>query len=81
MIPGYTIETAKELNLQHDINKREGEEGLYEAFRSLLGKAHIVPPTNESEGLHMLQAMTDFLERMGDGPCMASTGFALAADL
>ena len=81
MIPGYTIETAKELGLQHDINMREGEEGSYEAFRSLLGKANVVPPTNESEGLHMLQAMTDFLIRMADGPCMASSGYALAAEL
>ena len=28
MIPGYTIETAKELILQHNINMQEGEEGL-----------------------------------------------------
>ena len=81
MIPGFTSETAKEFNLQHDINMREGEEGAYEAFRSLLGKANIVPPANESEGLYMLQAMADFLVKMADGSFMASSGYALAADL
>ena len=81
MITGCTLETAKEFGLQHNINMREGEEGSYDAFRSLLCKANIVPPANESEGLTMLQAMTDFLVRMTDGPCMASSGYALAADL
>ena len=29
----------------------------------------------------MLQAMADFLVKMADGSCMASSGYALAADL
>ena len=81
MIPGYTYETAKELALQHDINMQTGEEKSDEDFRSLLVKANIVPPANEHEGLIMLQGMTEFLELMADGPCIASTGYALAAEL
>ena len=81
MVPGFTIQTAKEFYLQHDINMREGEESSYEEFRSLLGKANVVPPQNESEGLHMLEAMVDFMEKMAGGPCMASTGYELAAEL
>ena len=81
MIPGYTYETAKELALQHDINMQTGEEESDEDFRSLLGKAHTVPPVNKHEGFIMLQGMTEFLVLMADGPCVASSGYALAAKL
>ena len=81
MISGYTYETAKELALQHDISMRIGEEGSDKDFHSLLGKENIVTPLNEHKGLIMLQSMAEFLVLMVDGPCIASSGYALAAEL
>ena len=81
MIPGYSYESAKELSLLHDINMRTSEEGLDADFYSLLGKSNIVPPAKEHKALLMLQGMKVFLVKMVDGPCIASLGYALAAEL
>ena len=67
MIPGYSYESAKDFSLLHDINMRSSEEGSDADFRSLLGKANIVPPANEHEALLMLQGMKAFLVKMADG--------------
>ena len=81
MIPGYSYETAKELALQHNISMRIREEGSDEDFRSLLGKGNIVTPLNAHKGLIMLQGMAEFLVLMVNGPCIASSGYALVAKL
>ena len=36
---------------------------------------------NKHEALVMLQGITDLLELLADGPCIASSGYALAAEL
>ena len=81
MIAGYSYESAKDFSLLHDINMRTSEEGSDADFRSLLGKANIVPPANKHKALLMFQGMQAFLVKMGEGPCTASLGYALAADL
>ena len=81
MIPGYSYKSTKELSLLHNINMQTSEEGSDADFCSLLGKANIVPPANEHEALLMLQGMKAFLVKMADGPCIASSGYALAAKL
>ena len=81
MIPGYSYESAKDFSLLHNINMRSSEEGSDADFRSLLGKVNIVPPANKHEALLMLRGMKAFLVKMADGPCIASSGYELAADL
>ena len=74
MIPGYTYESAKDLNLLHDINMLSCEEGSDADIRSHFGKANVVPPANKHEALLMLQGMKTSLVKMADGPCIASSG-------
>ena len=80
MIPGYSSETAQEVALQHDISMRTGDDSD-DDFCRLLGADNIVAPRNEHEALVMLQGITDSLDLLADGPCIASSGYALAAEL
>ena len=80
MIPGYSHETAKEVYLQHQISMNTGGDSD-DDFRRLLGEGHIVGPKNEAEGLVMLKGISDILVRLADGSCIASSGYALAAEL
>ena len=80
MIPGYSHETAKEVNLQHQIAMTTSGDSDAD-FRKLLGEDNIVGPQNEAEGLVMLKDITNILFCLADGPCIASSGYALAAEL
>ena len=80
MIPGYGCETADEAALQHNISMKTGEESD-EDFRLVLGEYNIVEPTTEHEAHVMFQGVANFLELLADGPCIASSGYALAAEL
>lgn len=80
MIPGYSSKTAKEVALQHDIAMTMSGDSD-DNFHQLLGEDNIVGPKNEHEALVMLQGITDVLVLLGDGPCIASSGYTLAAEL
>lgn len=59
---------------------RIGEESDAD-FRQLLGNDKIVEPMNEHEALIMLQGITDCLDLLADGLCIASSSYALVAEL
>ena len=80
MIPGYSHKAAKEVNLQHQISMNTSGD-LDVEFPRLLGDENIVGPENGAEGLVMLKGIRDILVRLADGSCIASSGYALAAEL
>ena len=50
-------------------------------LKQLLGNAQYIKPTTAHEAWVMLKGTTDFLQELGDGIYIASTGYALAATL
>ena len=81
MIPGYFNETADKAALQYDMSMRASGEESDDDFRRLLRDFQYVAPTTTDEAWIMLNGVVDFLEEVVDGVCIASTGYALTANL
>lgn len=74
MIQGYSSEIAQEVEFQHDISMKFGEESDTDFFPSSW-------ETNEHGAPIVRQGNTDILELLVDGPCIAFTGYILALEL
>ena len=82
MIPGYQSTTAEEAALKQSLAMQsEGEKSDADLVK-LLGESQIVAPTTDDQVYQMFHTLSQFFEILaGKKPCIASSGYAQAAEL
>ena len=82
MIPGYQSTTAEEAALKQSLAMQsEGEKSDADLVK-LLGESQIVAPITDDQVYQMFHTLSQFFEILaGKKPCIASSGYAQAAEL
>ena len=82
MIPGYQSTTAEEAALKQSLAMQsEGEKSDADLVK-LLGDSQIVAPITDDQVYQMFHTLSKFFEILaGNKPCIASSGYAQAAEL